>query len=149
VRVLPDGRVRRITTARTPRTDVTGTGKQFSSIHTEHDFIRGFTVHFRWLQIAVEQLDVSTAAVDVLFVFDGVLYDQVFAVVAERRELLGQRVEPGVLRRLDTFVGLGVVVERARAVDELAELLAGVFRVRPFVFPRTCGGGGKETQKYQ
>lgn len=95
-------------------------------------------MHFLGFQVAVEQLDVSTAAIDVLLVLDGVLDDEVFAFIAERRELLGQRVEPGVLRRLDTFVGLGVVVESARAADELAELLAGVFRVRPLVFPRTC-----------
>lgn len=109
------------------------------SIFTEHDLIRCFAVHFRGFQFAVEQFDISTTAIDVLFMFDRVLDDEVFAFIAERSELFGQCVEPGVLRRLDTLVGLSVVVESAGAVHELAKLFAGVFRVCPFVFPRTCG----------
>jgi hypothetical protein len=105
---------------------------------TEHDLVWGFAVHLLGFQVAVEQLDVSTAAIDVLFVFDGVLNDEVFSLVAERSELPGQRVEPSVLCRLYTLVDLKVVVESARAADELAELDASVFRVRPFVFPRIC-----------
>lgn len=66
-------------------------------VHTKHDFVRRFTVHFFGLQVAVEQLDISTATVNVLLVLDRVLDDQVLVFVGERWELLGQRIEPGVL----------------------------------------------------
>lgn len=96
-------------------------------------------MHFFGLQVAVKQLDISTATVNVLLVLDRVLDDQVLVVVGERWELLGQCIEPSVLWRLYTLVGFGVVIERARAVHELAELLARMLRVRPLILPWTCG----------
>jgi len=69
-------------------------------------------------------------------VFDSVLDDEVFAFIAERREFLGQGIEPSVLRRLYTLVSLGIVVESARTVNKLAKLFAGMFRVSPFGFER-------------
>lgn len=111
---------------------------------TEHDFVRRFPVHVLGFQSTVEQLDVAAAAVDALFVFDRVLDDQVLTVVGERLEFPGQRVETEVLRRLDALVGLGVVVNSARAADEPAELFAGVFRVRPLGFPGVCGRTKKQ-----
>lgn len=117
-------------------------------IFTEHDLVRGFAVHLLGFQVTVEQLDVSTAAIDMLFVFDGVLYDEVFALIAEWSELFGQRVEPSVLWRLYTLIGLNVVVESARAADELTELFAGMFWVRPLVFPRICKKVSNESNNY-
>lgn len=93
-------------------------------------------MQFLRFQFTVEQFDISTAAIDILLMLDRVLDDEILTVVAERGEFLGQPVEPGVLRRLNSFVGLGIVVESARAVDEFTELFAGVFRVRPLSFPR-------------
>lgn len=107
-------------------------------IITEHNLVRGVAVHLLGFHVAVEQLDVSTAAVDVLFVFDGVLDHKVSALVAERGKLPGQRVEPGVVHRLYALVNFVVVVEIARAAHELAELCTGVSRVRPSVLPRFC-----------
>jgi len=96
-------------------------------------------MHFLWIQITVEQLNVSTTAINILLVFDRVLDDEVFAFITERREFLGQGIEPSVLRRLYTLVSLSIVVESTRAVNKLAELFSGMFRVRPFALKRIYG----------
>lgn len=96
-------------------------------------------MHFLWFQITVEQLNVSTTAIDILFMFDCVLDDEVFAFITEWREFFGQSIEPSVLRRLNTFVSLGIIVESARAVYEFTKLFSGMFRVSPFALKRIYG----------
>jgi hypothetical protein len=96
-------------------------------------------VHFLWFQITVEQLNVSTTAIDILFMFDCVLDDEVFAFITEWREFFGQCIKPSVLRRLYTFVSLGIIVESARAVYEFTKLFSGMFRVSPFALKRIYG----------
>lgn len=96
-------------------------------------------MHFLWFQITVKQLNISTSAINILFMFDRVLDDEVFAFITEWREFLGQGIEPSVLRRLYTFVSLSIVVESTRAMNKLAELFAGMFRVCPFALKRIYG----------
>ena len=49
--------------------DVHFLGRRTANVRTEHDLVRRFTVQLLLVQRTVEQLQVSTATVDVLFVF--------------------------------------------------------------------------------
>lgn len=113
--------------------------KNTENIFTKHNFIRSFTVHFLWFQITIEQLNISTATINILLMFDCVLDDEVFAFITEGREFFGQSIKPSVLRCLYTLVSLDIIVESARAVYKLTELFAGMFRVRPFALKRIYG----------
>ena len=105
-------------------------------------------MHILLVQSGGEHLDVATAAVDVLLVFDGELNDGLFALVAELVEGSGQSVEFGVLACLDALVGFGVAVELAVAQNELAEIVF-VFRVDPSAFPTCKKTRGEVYEKFR
>lgn len=56
------------------------------------------------VNVAGEDLDVSTSAVNLLLVLDGVLENQVLALIAEGGELGGVGVETSILGGLETCV---------------------------------------------
>ena len=61
--------------------DLLGAGS--TDVGAEHDVVRGFTVHVLLVQGAVEHLDVTAAAVDVLLVLHGELHNH--GLVPKRR----------------------------------------------------------------
>ena len=117
--------------------DVDALGARSADVGAEHDLVLGVAVHVLLVEVAVEHLDVAAAAVDVLLVLHRELDDERLAV---RRRLLGElggeRVELGVLRRLDALVLLGVAVELAGGPHELARLGLGlVVGLDPVLLP--------------
>ena len=72
---------------------------------TEHDQVGRVAVHISGIEGAVEQLCVSTTAVNVLLVFDGELEDQRLVLVGEWLELGGRGVELSILK--DKTITLG------------------------------------------
>ena len=76
-----------------------------ADVGAEHDVVRALPVHVLGVQTGRDQLDVASAAVDVLFVLHLELNHQILPLVAERVELGGDRVEPGILGRLDSCKG--------------------------------------------
>ena len=50
------------------------------------------------VEVAIKKFDVAASTVDVLFVFDGKLNNDIFPFVGERREFSANSVESGVLR---------------------------------------------------
>merc|ERR1719420_222600 len=112
--------------------DVHLLGAGAADVWAEHHVVGAVAVHVSLVEGAVEELDVSAAAVDVLLVLDGELHDERFLLVREGLVELGAgRVELCVLRRLDALVLLGVAVELARSQFELAGIGALVRRVNP------------------
>lgn len=115
--------------------DVHLLGSRAADIRTEHNFIGALAVHILLVQLAVEDLQVATTAVDVLLVLNGELDDDRLALVAEGFELLRQGVETGIFAGLQSLVLLGIVKEFASSPHELAKLLARVLAVDPGVLP--------------
>ena len=58
-------------------------GARTADIWAEHDVVRTLAVHVLLVHRGGKNLDVSTATVDVLFVFDLELDNEIFALVAE------------------------------------------------------------------
>lgn len=77
-------------------------GTRTADVRAKHDFVGTLAVHVLLFQLAVEDFEVATSTVDVLFMFHGELYHQGLALVAERLELARESVEPRVLRGLQT-----------------------------------------------
>merc|ERR1719322_1410711 len=116
--------------------DVHLLGAGAADVGAEHHVVRAVAVHISLVEGAVEELDVSAAAVDVLLVLDGELHDERLLLVGEGLLELGAgSVELGVLRRLDALVLLGVAVKLARRQLELAGVGALVRRVYPSLRP--------------
>lgn len=77
---------------------------QAAYVWAEHDQVGRFAVHLVLVQVASEQLYVSTAAVEALFVFDAELYDESLSLVAEWTIKFGRNpVEFQVLCCLQTY----------------------------------------------
>ena len=72
---------------------------------TEHDQVGRVSVHISGIERAVEQLSVSTTAVNVLLVFDCELEDQGLVLVGEGLELGGRGVELGILKNKTITLG--------------------------------------------
>lgn len=70
---------------------------------TKHDLIRALAVHILLVEWAIEYFDISTPAVDVLFVFNSELDNKGLVFIAEGSELFAYRVKPCILRCLDTW----------------------------------------------
>lgn len=60
-------------------------------------------MHVLLIQGAVKHFNVASSTVNVLFMFHGELDNQIFALIAEGRELLGQGIEAGILGGLNTW----------------------------------------------
>lgn len=69
----------------------------FNLILTKHNFVGSFSVHVLLVKLAVEDLDVTTSTVNVLFVLHSKLDNQRLVLVAERLEFLGNGVKPCIL----------------------------------------------------
>jgi hypothetical protein len=82
--------------------DVHLLGSRTANVGAKHDFVRGLTVHLCGLQLAVKNLGVTTAAVNVLLVLDGELDDQGLVFGAERLEFARECIETSVFRGLQT-----------------------------------------------
>jgi hypothetical protein len=76
----------------------TSTGTNYSA---EDEPVGGLPAELLLVDVAAEQLDVATAAVEVLLVLHGELQHQGLVLIAELRVLRRDGVEPVVLRRLD------------------------------------------------
>lgn len=77
-------------------------GSRSTDIWSKHDQVFTVTVHIGLVQFVTEYLDVTTTAVDILFVFNGELDDKVFTVIAEFIEFGRNSVETSILTGLDT-----------------------------------------------
>ena len=64
-------------------------------------------MHVTLRKTAVEEFDITTTTVNVLFMFDCELNDKGFVLVAELGELCGEAIEPSILRGLDTCSYIG------------------------------------------
>ena len=95
-------------------------------------------MHVLGIERAVEELGVSAAAVDVLFVLDCELKDEGLVLVGEGLELGGGGVELSVLAGLNTLALFGIAVELSGCQNELAGIAALVCRRDPSFFPRIC-----------
>ena len=91
-------------------------------------------MHVLLVKCRRENLDVSTATVDVLFVLDGELNDGGFSLVGELVELGGHGVELGILASLDTLVLLSVTVKFTGAQREFTQVVF-VLGVNPPALP--------------
>lgn len=69
---------------------------------TKHNFVRSFAVHVLLIEFAVEHLDITTSAVNVLFVLDSELDNQRLILVAKWLEFIGNGIKSCVLRCLNT-----------------------------------------------
>jgi hypothetical protein len=105
---------------------------------TEHDEVGRISVHVLGIERAVEELGVSAAAVDVLFVLDCELKDEGLVLVGEGLELGGGGVELSVLAGLNTLALFGIAVKLSGCQNELAGIAALVCRRDPSFFPRIC-----------
>lgn len=85
--------------------DVDLLGSRAADVGSKHNQVWSLTMHFLGVEVAVKQLDVTTAAVNVLFVLHGELEDQGLLLVREFWELGGQSVKVSVLAGLDSFIG--------------------------------------------
>src|SRR6218665_3876314 len=85
------------------------------------------------IEIAAENFDVTTAAINVLFVFHGKLNDQVLVIVIDFSifEFRRKSIESGILRRLDTLIGISISKEFAGSPFEFAEFLARMLGLHP------------------
>jgi hypothetical protein len=63
--------------------DVNFFGARATNVGTEHDVVRGVTVHTGLVQIRCEHFDISTTAINVLLVFYLELDNEVFSLIAE------------------------------------------------------------------
>lgn len=109
-------------------------GTRSANIWSKHNLVGTLAMHVLLFELAVEDLNVTPAAINVLLVLHRELHHEVLALVAEGLELARNRVEPRVLTSLDALVG--IIVEKLPCrVDETAEFLAGVFTVNPIVLP--------------
>ena len=63
--------------------DVHLLGAGTADVRTEHNVVGGLAVHILLVHAAVEELDVSAAAVNVLLVLDAELHDQGLVPVGE------------------------------------------------------------------
>ena len=78
-------------------------GARPADVWAKHDEVGGISMHVFLVQVAREQLGVTTTAVDVLFVFHGELDDQRALLVGEGLvKLSGETVESGILAGLNT-----------------------------------------------
>merc|ERR1719167_879677 len=91
--------------------DVDLLGAWAADVRAEHDIVGALAVHVSLVELAVEELDVATAAVDVLLVLDGELDHQGLVHVRHWREGGAHAVEPCVLACLSALVQLLVAVE--------------------------------------
>jgi len=83
--------------------DLLGAGT--ADVRAEHDLVRRLAVHVGLVQGAVEQLHIAAAAVDVLLVLHGELHHEGLALVGEAIEFAAGRVESGILRGLNAWMG--------------------------------------------
>lgn len=74
-----------------------------NEVRTKHEQVRGLAMHVLLIQGAVKHFNVASSTVNVLFMFHGELDNQIFALIAEGRELLGQGIEAGILGGLNTW----------------------------------------------
>merc|ERR1740133_355596 len=68
-----------------------------ADVRSKHDVVLGVSVEFLAVEWGRSKLEVSTTAVDVLLVLDGVLNDESLVLVAESREGGRDSVELGIL----------------------------------------------------
>jgi hypothetical protein len=80
----------------------------------------GVTIEVLLVNIAWEDLDVSTSAVNLLLVLHSVLENEVLLLVGERGELSSVGIKASVLGGLDTLVGLGITIELASGEDKVS-----------------------------
>ena len=74
--LAPDVLLDQMVLALVLKDDVDLLGAGSADVRAEHDVVGALTVHVRLVELAVEKLDVATAAVDVLLVLDGELHDE-------------------------------------------------------------------------
>lgn len=89
-----------------------------------HVLVRGVTVEGGLVNGAGQDLDVATTAVDLLLVLDGILDDELLALVAELGELGGDLVEAGILRGVQTWQEEQIRASSTNTVKVLAPLSA-------------------------
>ena len=104
-----------------------------ANVRSEHDMVRSVAVHRLLIEVGTEDLHVTAAAVDVLFVFHLELDDKRRTLVAERFELGRDSVEASVLRRLKAFVFFYVAEEFPGTENESAHRVGFVRRRNPSV----------------
>jgi hypothetical protein len=92
------------------------------------DTLNGFIV------VVWTNLDISTSAVNSLFVFHGELNNYSLATVAELGEFGGQSVETSILRGLDALVSFLVTMPFSRGGNELSIVIL-MLRLNPSVRP--------------
>lgn len=91
--------------------DVDFLGTRSADVRAKHKPVRRFSMHVFTVKRAIEYFNVSTAAIDVLFMFDGELDHQVFSFSAERWEFGAQSVEAGVFGGLDTWTRKKIITK--------------------------------------
>lgn len=111
-------------------------GRVAANVRSEHDVVGRVSVQVLLVEVGRVELDVATAAVDLLLVLHCELNDQRLALVRERLEFGRDAVEARVLRRLDTDVLLFIAVEFAVREFECALFGALERRLDPSLFVR-------------
>lgn len=100
---------------------------------TEHNLVRALAMHVLLFERAIEYLDVSTTAVNVLLMLDGELNNEGIILIAKWSELFTESIKPRVLRRLDTWGETdGLYVEEAELRVVTGNLL--VFLIIPYLY---------------
>ena len=94
-----------------------------TDIRPKHNIVGRLSMHVLLVHTTIEELDISTSAVDVLLVLHRELDDQRLVLVGDRGVLGRDGIELGVLRGLETLVLLLVSVELARAHDKLTKVV--------------------------
>ena len=74
-----------------------------TDVWPKHNQVRAVSVHIFLVKVAVENFDVATTTVNLLFMFYSKLNDQSLALVAELIEFCRDSIEPGILGSLETL----------------------------------------------
>ena len=74
-----------------------------TDVWPKHNQVRAVSVHIFLVKVAVENFDVATTTVNLLFMFHSKLNDQSLALVAELIEFCRDSIEPGILGSLETL----------------------------------------------
>lgn len=102
-------------------------GTRTADVRAEHDLVGWLSMHVLLVQLAVKHFQVTTSAVNVLFMLDWELHNKGLPSVAEWLELAGEGVEPRVFWSLQTYKYQGVrIAKRCGTWSELIPMGAFV-----------------------
>jgi hypothetical protein len=105
-----------------------------ANVRAEHDVVLGFSVEILEVNSGGTNLEVPTAAVNVLLVLDCVLNDQILALVGELRVACSSGIKAGILGCLQTSVTLRIPIVLAWRGNKLS-VVRRVLGLHPSALP--------------